>query len=319
MAKKNDVSIEDLVDEYSSGGEMVFHSTGIKALDKISGGGLLEGAMYGFWGEQGTGKSSLCAQIARKFCDEGYSVLYIDSEKSLNDNQKEIYGLMKYCPKEKNAPRSLYHLDRVVTMKECDNICKKFIDKGAVKLIIIDSETELMARDLDDIDVEAKTIGEHARQSKEMLMKLKCAVHLNDIICIVMFQARANILQNPQYGASDKKQAGGYASKHVPDAILQIARGAAIRDSDNNQIGHVMRMKYEKNKIAAPAIIEQNFIYGIGISNKMTVIDTALERGFIESSGKSYVLGNGSKYIGKKALYDMTDEDFSYLDQALEE
>ena len=41
MAKKNDVSIDDIIDKYSSGGEMEFISTGIKALDEISGGGLL--------------------------------------------------------------------------------------------------------------------------------------------------------------------------------------------------------------------------------------------------------------------------------------
>ena len=319
MAKKNDVSIDDIMDEYSTGGEMSFISTGIKALDEISGGGLLEGAMYGFWGEQGTGKSSLCAQIARKFCDDGYSVLYIDSEKSLNDIQKKIYGLTKYCPKEKSAPRQLYHLDRVVTMKQCDEICNKFIDKGTVKLIIIDSVTELLAKSAEEIDVESKVIGEHARQAQAMLTKLKCAVHLNDVICIVMSQARANIQTVPTYGASDKKQAGGYAAKHVPDAILQIARGSAVKDTEGNVIGHVMRMKYEKNKIHAPMVIEQNFIYGVGISNRMNAIDEALERGLIEFSGRSYVLGNGSKYIGKKALYDMVESDFDYLDKMLNE
>jgi len=319
MAKKTDVSIDDIMEEYSSDNEMTFISTGIKALDKISGGGLVEGNMYGFWGDAGTGKSSLCAQIARKFCDDGYSVLYIDSEKSLNDMQKKIYGLTKYCPKDKSAPRQLYHLDRIVTMKQCDDVCKKFIDKQMVKLIIIDSITELLAKPAEDIDIEKQTIGEHARQSKDMLLKLKIAVHLNDVICIVMSQARANIQTVPTYGASDKKQAGGFAAKHVPDAILQIAKGSAIKDSENNVIGHIMRMKYEKNKIYIPMTIEQKFIYGVGVSNKMDIIDAALERGFIETSGRTYVLGNGSKYASKKALYDMTEEDYKYLDEILEE
>lgn len=314
MAKKNDLSIDELIDEYSSNGEMIMHSTGIKALDEISGGGLMEGAMYGFWGEQGTGKSSLCAQIARKFCDEGYSVLYIDSEKSLNDVQKRIYGLTDYC-----ASKRLIHMDRVVTMKQCDEVCSKFIKADAVKLIIIDSETELLAKSADEIDIEKQAIGEHARQSQLMLGKLKCGVHLNNLICIVMFQARANIQTVPTYGASDKKQAGGYAARHVPDAILQIARGASIKDTENNIIGHVMRMKYDKNKIHAPMMIEQNFIYGVGIDNRMSVIDAAIERGFIELSGRSYVLGNGNKYVGKKALYDMTEDDFNYLEELMNE
>ena len=314
MAKKDDISIDDLIEEYSSNGEMVMHSTGIRAFDAMLGGGLLEGAMYGFWGEQGTGKSSLCAQIARKFCEEGYPVLYIDSEKSLNDVQKKIYGLTEYCEN-----RTLLHFDKVVTVKQCDEVCSKLIKKNAVKLIIIDSETELLAKTADELDVEKQVVGEHARQSQIMLSKLKCGVHLNNLIAIVMFQARANIQLNPTYGASDKKQAGGFAGKHVPDAIIQIGKGSAIKDSENKKIGHVMRISCEKNKIAPPTTIEQDFIYGIGISNRIGVIDAAIERGFIEISGRTYILGNGSKYIGKKALYDMTDEDFDYLDKILEE
>lgn len=312
MAKKT--TLDDILAKYGGNGDMIMHSTGIKALDEISGGGLMEGAMYAFWGEQGTGKSSLCAQIARKFCEEGFRVAYIDSEKSLNPVQMEIYGLTEHY-----NSGMLLHLDKVITLKDCDEVNTALVSDGSVKLIIIDSETELLAKQVDDIDVEGKTIGEHARQSAAMLNKLKCYVHENNLIAIVMFQARANIQTMPSYGASDKKQAGGFSAKHIPDAILKIAKGVSIKDTEGKKIGHVMKMEYEKNKIAPPAVIEQQFIYGVGISNKMGVIDAALERGFIDVSGKSYVLGNGSKYLGKKALYDMSDEDFNYLDEILNE
>lgn len=315
MAKKSGKSsLDDILAKYGGSGEMTMLSTGIKALDDISGGGLMEGALYAFWGEQGTGKSSLCAQIARKFCEEGYRVAYIDSEKSLNPVQMKIYGLTKYYEEG-----LLLHFDKIITMKQCDEVNAALVDDGSIKLIIIDSETELLAKDVDDIDVEGKTIGEHARQSAAMLNKLKCMVHENNLIAIVMFQARANILTTPAYGASDKKQSGGFSAKHIPDAILKVAKGSFLRDTEGNKIGHIMRMEYEKNKIAAPATIEQQFIYGVGISNKMGVIDSALEQELIEVSGKSYVLGNGHKYVGKKALYDMTDEDFEYLNKLLEE
>lgn len=319
MAKKNDASILDIMETYGGSEELVMHSTGIKALDDISGGGLMEGGLYAFWGEQGTGKSSLCAQIARKFCEEGYRVAYIDSEKSLNPKQMNIYGLTEYLCTKENPDNMLLHLNTVVTMKECDDANAKLVANGTFKLIIIDSETELLAKSVDDMDVEAKTIGEHARQSQVMLNKLKCHVHLNNLIAIVMFQARANIQTMPSYGASDKKQAGGFSAKHIPDAILKIARGASIKDTEGKKIGHVMKMEYEKNKIHQPEGTEQQFIYGVGISNKIGVIDAALERGLIEVSGNSYVLGNGNKYVGKKKLYDMTDEDFAYLDEVLSE
>ena len=229
MAKKT--TLDDILAKYGGNGEMIMHSTGIKALDEISGGGLMEGAMYAFWGEQGTGKSSLCAQIARKFCEEGFRVAYIDSEKSLNPVQMEIYGLTEHY-----NSGMLLHLDKVITLKDCDEVNTALVSDGSVKLIIIDSETELLAKQVDDIDVEGKTIGEHARQSAAMLNKLKCYVHENNLIAIVMFQARANILTTPAYGASDKKQAGGFSAKHIPDAILQIAKGSAIKDTEGTRL-----------------------------------------------------------------------------------
>lgn len=315
MAKGNTKSsIEDMLSKYSSSGEMIMHSTGIKALDNISGGGLMEGGLYAFWGEQGTGKSSLCAQIARKFCEDGFRVAYIDSEKSLNPVQMEIYGLTKYY-----KDGLLWHFDNVVTVKDCDDLNAWLVEEGSTKLIIIDSDSELLAKEVGDISVEDKVIGEHARQSAIMMNKLKCNVHQNNLIAIVMFQARANILTTPTYGASDKKQAGGFSSKHIPDAILKIGKGAALRDGDGNKIGHIMRMEYEKNKIAAPATIEQQFIYGVGISSKNSIIDMALEQGYITQINSRTYEVNGHKYTGKKALYDMSDEDIDFLEKQLGE
>lgn len=314
MAKEKKSSLDDILSKFGGSGEMTMHSTGIKALDDISGGGLMEGGLYAFWGEQGTGKSSLCEQIARKFCEEGYRVAYIDSEKSLNPVQMDIYGLAQYYENGK-----LLHFDKVVTVKDCDEINTALVEDGSIKLIIIDSETELLVKNVDDIDVENKGIGEHARQTAAMLNKLKCMVHQNNLIAIVLFQARANILTTPTYGASDKKQAGGFSSKHIPDAILKVGKGAAVRDADGNKIGHIMRLEYEKNKIAKPAMIEQQFIYGVGISNRNAIIDLALERGVIVQLNSKMYEVNGHKYNGKKSLYDMSDEDYEYIDNVLNE
>ncbi len=317
MAKKEKVSI---MDEYASDRPLVMHSTGIKALDDISGGGLMEGALYAFWGEPGTGKSSLCAQIAKKFCDDGFRVAYIDSEKSLNDVQKEIYGLTEYCKDtEAKGDRLLRHLNTVETFKRCDSCVKDLVEEGITKLIIIDSDSELLARNVEEMDVESKVIGEHARQSQIMLNNLKVLVHENNLIAIVLFQARANIQTFAAYGAPDKKQAGGFSGKHIPDAIMKVGKGATLKDSDNKPIGHVMKLTFEKNKIYKPESTEVQFLYGYGVAIKIGAIDAAIERGLIEKSGNSYLLGNGSKYVGKKALYDMTDEDFSYLDSILSE
>ena len=78
-----------------------------------------------------------------------------------------------------------------------------------------------------------------------------------------------------------------------------------------------MRLEYEKNKIAKPAVIEQEFIYGVGISNRNGNIELALEKGIIVQVNSKIYEVNGHKYNGKRNLYDMSDEDYQFIEDNL--
>lgn len=68
--------------------------TGCLALDKVMNGGVPLGSPCGFYGVQNIGKSILCTQVAAKFAQAGYDVIYLDTEAfyQIEEDFDRIYG-----------------------------------------------------------------------------------------------------------------------------------------------------------------------------------------------------------------------------------
>ena len=64
-------------------GENVRSTTGIKELDRVLGGGIVQGSLVLVGGDPGIGKSTLLLQVCRNLAQNGKKVLYISGEESL--------------------------------------------------------------------------------------------------------------------------------------------------------------------------------------------------------------------------------------------
>lgn len=69
-------------DEIESG-EQIYQPAGIGELDRVLGGGLVEGSLLLFGGEPGIGKSTLLLQVCAHLSAQGKRVLYITGEESV--------------------------------------------------------------------------------------------------------------------------------------------------------------------------------------------------------------------------------------------
>ena len=63
-------------------GEQVYISSGISELDRVLGGGIVEGALILVGGDPGIGKSTLLLQVCHHLCGTGRRVLYVSGEES---------------------------------------------------------------------------------------------------------------------------------------------------------------------------------------------------------------------------------------------
>ena len=76
--------------------ERTFISTGCYLLDaalsaKLVGGGILGGRIFGLLGESGAGKSFIAYSICKSAQKDGYSIIYIDTENSI-----DLEGITKF-------------------------------------------------------------------------------------------------------------------------------------------------------------------------------------------------------------------------------
>ena len=67
--------------EIDAGGQ-AYTSTGIEELDRVLGGGIVEGSMVLVGGDPGIGKSTLLLQVCDHLCQAGKRVLYVSGEES---------------------------------------------------------------------------------------------------------------------------------------------------------------------------------------------------------------------------------------------
>ena len=61
---------------------MLRHSTGIGELDRVLGGGIVEGSLLLVGGDPGIGKSTLLTQVSAHYAQDGHRVLYVSGEES---------------------------------------------------------------------------------------------------------------------------------------------------------------------------------------------------------------------------------------------
>lgn len=301
--KKEDI---DVLAKYGQQADPEFRDTGIDSLNTLWGGGINPGSYYAFWGEEGCGKSTIAAQIARAYCKNGEKVVWIDAEKALNVNQKEHFNLNKYIDS------GTFIIMTCDSMNEVEEIINAIADGklGNVGLVVWDSETATQLAVSREMTVNDINIGRHAQQSTYIQTKMKSLFFHAKIAFIVIFQARAkfNIGFQPP-GADTKKMSGGFAARHIPDVITKFIPHSKLK-VDDLIVGVELGMTTEKNKFAMPYRPERcKLFYGKGVSKRTELIDKAVEKGVIEMSGAGfYTLPNGDKVRGSKALYEITQE-----------
>lgn len=303
MAKKSSgASLSDLINQYSAEKEDKFIPTGLQTIDDMIGGGICPGGMYGMWGPQGSGKSTVAAQILKSFCKRGDRCVWIDVEKALNKNQQEAFGLRQYV-----EDGTLIHVT-ASTYVEVDDLTMAIANDAEmnIKLVVVDSESMLMAKIADDQRVDDNQPGQKARQCSVWLTKVKDAFFRKGISIIVLFHARANISMTANPYAPASKQAGGYAALHIPDCILQVQPGQKFGDKES-PIGQVVHLTTDKNKFASPfKKVDFKLFFGVGIKKSVELIDKALELGIITQSGSFFKLPNGETVRGTETLYSLS-------------
>ena len=265
-------------------------STGSLALDMALGvGGLPKGRIVEVYGPESSGKSTLALHVVAEAQRNGGVCAYIDAEHALDPVYARAIGVNVdelYISQPDNGEQAL-------------EIADTLIRSGALDVLVIDSVAALTPRAEIEGEMGDSHVGLQARLMSQALRKLTANLNKSNTVAIFINQLREKI--GVMYG-SPEVTPGGRALKFYSSVRLDIRRIEAIKDG-TEVIGNRTRVKVVKNKVAAPfKQAEFDIMYGQGISREGSVLEVAVELGFVKKAGAWFTyegeqLGQGRENV----------------------
>jgi len=256
-------------------------STGCILIDRAIGvGGIPRGRITEVYGPEGSGKTTLCLQIAAQAQKAGGIVAYVDAEHAINP---------KYC-RELGVDIGAMWLNQPSSGEEGLDIVNELVKSAAVDLVIVDSVAALVpATELNGDITDTNVVGLHARMLQRGIHLMTGAINKTNTAVIFINQLRANIQAGPAaYGGPKDVTTGGKALKYAAALRIEVKATETIKSGDEI-IGKKTMIKVVKNKFAPPfktAVVDMMF--GQGFSSLASLFDYGLEQGMITKSGSFF-------------------------------
>ena len=264
--------------------------TGALSLDLALGiGGLPRGRIVEIYGPESSGKSTLAMHAVAEAQRNGGICAYVDAEHAMDPVYARAIGV--------NVDDLL--ISQPDTGEQALEIADMLIRSGALDVLVIDSVAALTPRAEIEGEMGDTHVGLQARLMSQALRKLTGTLSKSSTIAIFINQLREKI--GIVYG-SPEVTPGGRALKFYSSLRLDIRRIEAIKDGAD-VIGNRTRVKVVKNKCAAPfKQAEFDIMYGKGISREGSLLDVAVDLGFVKKSGAWFTyegeqLGQGRENV----------------------
>ncbi len=281
-------SIMRMGDKVSMGIETI--PTGALALDLALGvGGLPRGRVIEIYGPESSGKTTLATHVVAEAQRNGGTCAYIDAEHAMDPVYAAAIGV--------NVDDLL--ISQPDTGEQALEITDMLIRSGALDVVVIDSVAALTPRAEIEGDMGDTHVGLQARLMSQALRKLTANLSKSRTICIFINQLREKI--GVVYG-SPEVTPGGRALKFYSSVRIDIRRIESIKDG-TEIVGNRTRAKVVKNKVGSPfKQAEFDIMYGKGISREGSLLDVAVDLGFIKKAGAWFTyegeqLGQGRENV----------------------
>lgn len=319
--------------------DIEFASTGSILLDEILGGyGLLiSGRMSEIFGQEGSGKSTLCLMSIANALKKGWKVFYFDFEGALDRGYARSLGVDLIEYKDSLA---IFQPTCLEEAKDILNILETELKDVKGVAFLFDSVAAMKPKELLEkageqqrIGLQAQRVGEFASYLQSIwCMKRKAAVLFTNQVRRVpaqgsLFQSKAFKSSGIGFGASNDDSfttTGGNQLRYAVSTRVALDYAGKIEagsydSGDLVREGNYIRALVIKNRVAPPhTSAKLAILYGKGFVDDFAIIEVLKEHKRIESRGAVFYyydsenngieVGDGSSLSfsmkGKKEFYE---------------
>jgi recombination protein RecA len=281
-------------------------STGSLALDYATGvGGLVEGRVHEYWGQDAIGKSTLAicglAEAQRKHPDK--FVAYIDVEHKLDKAWVAAHGVdLTRC-----------YIVQPDLAEETADILKDMLIPQ-ISMVVLDSIGAMLPQKEMEKDADEVVMAAQAKIVTRMVKMAAPAADRSRTVVLMINQVRANV---SGFGKATTT-GGGFALKHVTTMRMEFKRtGTAaytIGSGENKvPVGHELAVKVERNNVAPHGLTAFISLFNqdterfgpVGVDKVDEAVTLGIKHGVIAREGAWYTVpGTGERFNGREKLVD---------------
>jgi recombination protein RecA len=277
--------------------------TGSIGLDVALGvGGIPTGRVIEIYGPEASGKTTLALHIIAEAQKLGGVAAFIDAEHALDIKYARALGI-------KTDELLISQPD---TGEQALEITDILVRSGAVDILTVDSVAALVPRAEIEGEMGDSHMGLQARLMSQAMRKLTSSISKSKTAVIFINQIRMKI---GVFFGNPETTTGGNALKFYSTVRLEIRRIGALKEGQD-VIGNRTRVKVVKNKVAPPfREVEFDIIYGKGISKEGSLLDLAVDEGFVEKSGTWFSYGDERMGQGRENVKNFLIENPNIFDE----
>ena len=245
------------------------------------------------WGQSGTGKSFLSSTIAKNCQDDGYRIIYLDSEESISKDYMKKIGINLsedwFVPIKidtiEQATAAVSEVFNAMTPEKIDKKTGEILENGDKFVIVIDSLAGLMSEKEADEFSKGTAKGDQGQLAKRLKLFVK---NINkkiadyDAFCVMVTHAYQS---QDMYSPEKWICTGGKGMQFFPSFSVMLDK-ARIKGDEKG-----FRMKFEVSKTRFTAPFQKGELvvpYESGIEFTDGLLEVLEEEGVVKKNGGWY-------------------------------